>query len=66
MIATVIRAARAKGKKIGIRGQAPSDYLELARFLVEEGINSISLNPDAVLRTTSSVFELEASSANAC
>ena len=62
MIANVIRAARAKGKKIGICGQAPSDYPEFARFLVEQGIDSISLNPDAVLSTTVSVLELEASS----
>jgi pyruvate, water dikinase len=59
MIASVIRAARAKGRKIGICGQAPSDYPEFARFLVEQGIDSISLNPDAVARTTLSVLELE-------
>jgi pyruvate,water dikinase len=50
MIASVIRAARAKGRKIGICGQAPSDYPEFATFLVEQGIDSISLNPDAVLK----------------
>jgi pyruvate,water dikinase len=49
--ATVIRVAKAKGRKIGICGQAPSDYPEFARFLVDEGIDSISLNPDAVLKT---------------
>jgi pyruvate,water dikinase len=65
MIANVIRAARAKGRKIGICGQAPSDYPEFARFLVELGINSISLNPDAVLRTTLSVLELEAAAGGA-
>jgi pyruvate,water dikinase len=59
MIASVIRAARSKGRKIGICGQAPSDYPEFARFLVEQGIDSISLNPDAVPRTTLSVLELE-------
>jgi len=63
MIAAVIRAAKAKGRKIGICGQAPSDYPEFARFLVEQGIDSISLNPDAVLRTTLSVLELEAAPA---
>ncbi|MGZ3699762.1 MAG: putative PEP-binding protein, partial [Bdellovibrionota bacterium] len=51
MISTVIRAARAGGRKIGICGQAPSDYPEFARFLVDEGIGSISLNPDAVIKT---------------
>ena len=50
MIASVIRTARAKGRKIGICGQAPSDYPEFAQFLVEQGIDSISLNPDAVLK----------------
>jgi pyruvate,water dikinase len=59
MIATVIRAARAQGRKIGICGQAPSDYPEFAQFLVEQGIDSISLNPDAVLSTTLKVLELE-------
>ncbi|MCR4293967.1 MAG: PEP-utilizing enzyme, partial [Elusimicrobia bacterium] len=59
MIAEVIRAARAAGRKIGICGQAPSDYPEFARFLVERGIDSISLNPDAALRATLAVLELE-------
>jgi pyruvate, water dikinase len=59
MIASVIRAAKAKGRKIGICGQAPSDYPEFAAFLVELGIDSISLNPDAVLKTTLAVLELE-------
>ena len=51
MIRTVIKSAKAKHRKIGICGQAPSDYPEFARFLVEEGIDSISLNPDSVLKT---------------
>ena len=63
--ASVIRVARAKGRKIGICGQAPSDYPEFARFLVEQGIDSISLNPDAVLKTTVNVLELEAALAEA-
>jgi pyruvate,water dikinase len=49
MITDVIGRARAAGRKIGICGQAPSDYPEFARFLVREGIDSISLNPDAVV-----------------
>jgi pyruvate,water dikinase len=61
MIANVIRAAKAKGRKIGICGQAPSDYPEFAAFLVELGIDSISLNPDAVLKTTVKILEIEAS-----
>jgi pyruvate,water dikinase len=59
MIAGVIREARAKGRKIGICGQAPSDYPEFAQFLVEQGIDSISLNPDAVLKTTVRILETE-------
>jgi pyruvate,water dikinase len=59
LIASVIRTVRAKGCKIGICGQAPSDYPEFAQFLVEEGIDSISLNPDVVLRTTLDVLRLE-------
>lgn len=58
-IAQVIKAAKAKGRKIGICGQAPSDYPEFAQFLVEQGIDSISLNPDAVLKTTVKILEME-------
>ena len=59
MIAQVIRVARSKGKKIGICGQAPSDYPEFTRFLVEQGIDSISLNPDAVVKTALMVSKTE-------
>jgi pyruvate,water dikinase len=59
MIAQVIQAAKAKGRKIGICGQAPSDYPEFARFLVEQGIDSISLNPDAVLKTLVAIAAIE-------
>ena len=58
-IAQVIRAAKAKGRKIGICGQAPSDYPEFARFLVEQGIDSISLNPDSLLKTLTAVAQTE-------
>ncbi|MEI6331746.1 MAG: phosphoenolpyruvate synthase [Pseudanabaena sp. ELA645] len=51
MIRNVIKSAKANHRKIGICGQAPSDYPEFARFLVEQGIDSISLNPDSVLKT---------------
>jgi pyruvate, water dikinase len=51
MICTIIQRAKANGRKIGICGQAPSDYPEFAKFLVEQGIDSISLNPDSVLKT---------------
>jgi pyruvate,water dikinase len=59
MIAEVIRVARAHKRKIGICGQAPSDYPDFAEFLVEQGIDSISLNPDTVLKTTLAVLEKE-------
>ena len=58
-IAQVIKAAKTKGRKIGICGQAPSDYPEFAQFLVEQGIDSISLNPDAILKTTVKILEME-------
>jgi pyruvate,water dikinase len=61
MIASVITVANAKGRKIGICGQAPSDYPEFAKFLVEQAIDSISLNPDAVMKTTAMILELEQS-----
>ncbi|MGD8608847.1 MAG: phosphoenolpyruvate synthase [Myxococcales bacterium] len=48
-IAQVIEKAHAAGCKVGICGQAPSDYPDFARFLVDHGIDSISLNPDSVL-----------------
>lgn len=57
MVAAVIKAAKAKGRKIGICGQAPSDYPEFARFLVEQGIDSLSLNPDAVVKTTLALMD---------
>ncbi len=51
MLAMAIRACKAEGKYIGICGQGPSDHPELARWLVDEGIDSLSLNPDTVLET---------------
>ena len=62
-IAQVIHSAQAAGRKIGICGQAPSDYPEFARFLVAEGIDSISLNPDSVLKTMLAISALETSEA---
>ncbi len=59
MIAMAIDAAKRAGKKIGICGQAPSDYPEFAEFLVKRGINSISLNPDTVIQTTQHILETE-------
>jgi pyruvate,water dikinase len=60
MIGMAIRACKERGKYIGICGQAPSDYPEITRFLVEEGIDSISLNPDSLLKMRQVVSQLEA------
>jgi len=59
MVKLAIQTAKECGRKIGICGQAPSDYPEFAQFLVEEGIDSISLNPDSVLKTLLMVAEVE-------
>jgi pyruvate,water dikinase len=59
MVRQVIEIAVKKGKYIGICGQAPSDYLEFAEFVVECGIETMSLNPDTVIKTTLAVAELE-------
>ncbi|HEX7676011.1 MAG TPA: phosphoenolpyruvate synthase [Bdellovibrio sp.] len=59
MITSAIRTARKKGKKIGICGQAPSDYPEYSTMLVKEGIDSISLNADAILKTLKVILEEE-------
>lgn len=58
MIAKAITTVKQNGRKIGICGQAPSDYPEFARFLVEQGIDSMSLNPDSVLKTLLEVASL--------
>ena len=62
MICDAIQEAHAAGIKIGICGQAPSNYPEFAAFLVREGIDSISLNPDTFLRTIEHVAKQETSS----
>jgi len=59
LIAEVIAKCRARKKYIGICGQAPSDYPDFALFLVEQGIESISLNPDTVVRTTVAIAKQE-------
>ena len=60
MIGQVIRSANRSGTKIGICGQAPSDYPDFAAFLVEEGIDSISLNPDSVIGVIRRIAQVEA------
>lgn len=59
LVRHVIGVARRKGRKIGICGQAPSDFPEFAEFLVECGIDSISLNPDTVIKTRLLIAEKE-------
>ena len=59
LIAQLIQTAKEKGKKVGICGQGPSDFPDFAVFLVEQGIDSISLNPDSVLKTMLVVAEAE-------
>jgi pyruvate,water dikinase len=60
MISLAIRTAHRCGRPIGLCGQAPSDYPDFARFLVQEGIDSISLNPDALVATRLTIAQLEA------
>lgn len=59
MIRSAIEAAREKGKEIGLCGQAPSDIPEFAQFLVENKINSISFNPDAIAKGIKNILEAE-------
>jgi pyruvate, water dikinase len=60
LIEEAIRAAQRAGKPIGICGQAPSDFPEFAEWLVELGIDSISLNPDTAIKTALSIARVEA------
>jgi pyruvate, water dikinase len=59
MIALAVEGCRRNGIHSGLCGQAPSDYPDMAEFLVELGIDSMSLNPDSLVRTTRAVLELE-------
>ncbi|MEJ5173266.1 MAG: phosphoenolpyruvate synthase [Hydrogenothermaceae bacterium] len=59
MISQVIKTAKEKGKKIGICGQGPSDFPDFAQFLVEQGIDTISINPDSIIKTTKAIYEIE-------
>ncbi len=65
MIQRLIAEAHAAGRTVGICGQAPSDYPDFLRFLIEAGIDSISLNPDVFLRAKRSVVNAEAELAEA-
>jgi pyruvate,water dikinase len=59
MVKLAIQSVKKHNRKIGICGQAPSDYPEFAQFLVEQGIDSISLNPDSVLKTMLEIAKVE-------
>jgi pyruvate,water dikinase len=59
MIRLAVEGCRRNGIHSGLCGQAPSDYPDMAAYLVEIGIESMSLNPDTVLKTTQSVLEVE-------
>jgi pyruvate,water dikinase len=60
LLRQAVEVARSRGKKIGICGQAPSDYPEMAKFLVQCGIDSLSLNSDTVIKTRLLVAKTEA------
>lgn len=59
MLQIAIEACKSRGKYIGICGQAPSDYPEITKFLVQNGIDSISLNPDSLLKMRQVVSDME-------
>lgn len=59
LLADMIKKAKRNKKKVGICGQGPSDFPELAKFLVEQGIDSLSLTPDSAVDTRIAVYELE-------
>lgn len=58
LLKMAIQACRARGKYVGICGQGPSDHPDLAAWLMEQGIESISLNPDTVVETWRKLAEL--------
>ena len=59
MIRLAVEGAKRNGRAIGLCGQAPSDYPEMAEYLIDIGIDSISLNPDTVLKTTLNILDIE-------
>jgi len=59
MIRMLLQTAQERGVKVGICGQAPSDYPEFAEFLVREGIDSLSLNPDSIIEVRKRVAQVE-------
>jgi pyruvate,water dikinase len=63
LIRNLIEVAHANGVKVGLCGQAPSDYPQFAQFLVASGIDSVSFNPDAIIRGIQNISEAEAKQA---
>ena len=59
MIEMLIKTAKSKGVKVGICGQGPSDFPDFAQFLVQLGIDSISVTPDSVIKTVKAIAEVE-------
>jgi pyruvate, water dikinase len=59
LLSLLIRTAKECGVKVGICGQGPSDFPDFAQFLVEEGIDSISVTPDSVIKTIKAIHEVE-------
>lgn len=59
MIAQLIQTAKESGVKVGICGQGPSDHPDFAQFLVEQGINSVSVTPDSVIKTIKAIHAVE-------
>jgi pyruvate,water dikinase len=59
LLSLLIRTAKECGVKVGICGQGPSDFPDFAQFLVEEGIDSISVTPDSVIKTIKAIHEAE-------
>ncbi|HWJ29278.1 MAG TPA: putative PEP-binding protein, partial [Flavisolibacter sp.] len=59
MLSSLIQTAKTYGIKVGICGQGPSDYPDFAQFLVEEGIDSISVTPDSVIKTLKAIHTIE-------
>ena len=63
LISGLIKVAKSKGVKVGICGQGPSDFPDFAAFLVAEGIDSISVTPDSVLKTIQTLARQEKAAA---
>ncbi len=59
MVARAIEKGKETGRKVGICGQAPSDHPDFAQFIVEKGIDTISINPDSLLEVIRAVYEIE-------